>query len=378
VCQSCGKFFSEERKLRDHINNNVCGGQRECRFCGRIFDTQSGVRQHERKAHFNEYAAAASRDTKAEPGELLAAQFRALARAKTEIGAFPSRLAVRLGWTVDMVKYRRRLAQYKALIGDEHDRTARELREDTLSPLESSGRPPAAAAPPSTPSAGPDSPGSRLEPLGPASSPVMGSTSLSAPPMEGWPDRVVWVDPPLGKIASSPGLHISQVAGGSSAAAPLPMDSSTSSCPPSSDVSPNREVLGSPEGAAGSLLALVSPESTLAFAQDNDKYWQNDSSFSQRSEGASQSLPTPPAVMNTSAHGGDLPSLPMLSPDSGDNGPVITNSNVESDHPIYNTLRGLMDELRGPGRVKGRREVLRLASSAVGIPMDQWGGIIYK
>jgi hypothetical protein len=194
------------------------------------------------------------------------------ARAKTEIGAFPSRLAVRLGWTVDMVKYRRRLAQYKALIGDEHDRTARELREDTLSPLESSGRPPAAAAPPSTPSAGPDSPGSRLEPLGPASSPVMGSTSLSAPPMEGWPGRVVWVDPPLGKIASSPGLHISQVAGGSSAAAPLPMDSSTSSCPPSSDVSPNREVLGSPEGAAGSLLALVSPESTLAFAQDNDKY----------------------------------------------------------------------------------------------------------
>jgi hypothetical protein len=66
----------------------------------------------------------------------------------------------------------------------------------------------------------------------------------------------------------------------------------------------------------------------------------------------------------------------MLSPDSGDNGPVITNSNVESDHPIYNTLRGLMDELRGPGRLKGRREVLRLASSAVGIPMDQWDGII--
>jgi hypothetical protein len=350
VCQSCGKFFSEERKLRDHINNNVCGGQRECRFCGRTFDTQSGVRHHERKAHFNEYAAAASRDTKAEPGELLAAQFRALARAKTEIGAFPSRLAIRLGWTVDMVKYRRRLAQYKALIGDEHDRTARELREDTLSPLESSGRPPAAAAPPSAPSAGPDSPGSRPEPPGPASSPVMGSTSLSAPPMEGWPGRVVWVDPPLGKIASSPGLHISQVAGGSSAAAPLPMDSSTSSCPPSSNVSPNREVLGSPEGAAGSLLALVSPES----------------------------LPTPPAVMNTSAHGGDLPSLPMLSPDSEDNGPVITNSNVESDHPIYNTLRGLMDELRGPGKVKGRREVLRLASSAVGIPMDQWGGIIDK
>jgi hypothetical protein len=209
VCQSCGKSFSEERKLRDHINNNVCGGRRECRFCGRTFDTQSGVRQHETKAHFNEYAAAASRDTKAEPGELLAAQLRALARAETEIGAFPSRLAVRLGWTVDMVKYRRRLAQYKALIGDEHDRTARELREDTLSPLESSGRPPAAAAPLSTPSAGPGSTGSRPEPLGPTSSPVMGSTSLSAPPMEGRPGRVAhfssrrWI---VGCCSSSYGL----------------------------------------------------------------------------------------------------------------------------------------------------------------------------
>jgi hypothetical protein len=65
----------------------------------------------------------------------------------------------------------------------------------------------------------------------------MGSTRLGAPPMGGLPGRVVWIDPPLGRIASSPGLHVSQVAGGSSVAAPLHMDSPTSSCPLSLDVS---------------------------------------------------------------------------------------------------------------------------------------------
>jgi hypothetical protein len=32
----------------------------------------------------------------------LASQLQALARAEAEIGAFPSRLPLRLGWTVDM------------------------------------------------------------------------------------------------------------------------------------------------------------------------------------------------------------------------------------------------------------------------------------
>jgi hypothetical protein len=135
------------------------GGRRECRFCGRTFETQSGVRQHERKAHFDEYSAAISLDTRAEPGELLASQLQALARAEAEIGAFPSRLPLRLGWTVDMVKYRRRLAQYKALIQDERERMAPELREDTLSLVESPGRPPAAAGSACAQPAEPGSPG---------------------------------------------------------------------------------------------------------------------------------------------------------------------------------------------------------------------------
>ncbi|KAH0813902.1 hypothetical protein GEV33_008889 [Tenebrio molitor] len=275
-----------------------------------------------------------------------------------------------------MVKYRRRLAQYRALIQDERERMAPELGEDTLSPVESPGRLTSAAAPPSTPPAGLGSPASRSEPLGPALTPAMGSTRLGSPPMPGLPDQVVWVDPPLGGIANSPGLHFSQVAGGSSVAAPLHMDLSTSDCPPSSDVSPTRGALGSPVGGADSFLALVSPESTSAFARDNQECWQSGSSFSQRSGGASQSWTAPLRATNASSHGGDSPSPPATSPNSGDNGPDVSNNNFEADHPVYDTLRGLIERLRGPGRARGRREVLRLASGAVRIPMGRWGEII--
>ncbi|KAH0808659.1 hypothetical protein MTP99_019723 [Tenebrio molitor] len=110
VCRSCGKSFSEERKLGDHTKN-VCGRASECQFWGRTFETRSGVRQHERKAHFQEYAAALTTGVRPDPAEILTAQLHALAVAELEIGPHLGRLAVHLGWTIDMVKYRRRLTR---------------------------------------------------------------------------------------------------------------------------------------------------------------------------------------------------------------------------------------------------------------------------
>jgi hypothetical protein len=120
VCRSCGKSFSEERKLGDHTKN-VCGRASECQFWGRTFETRSGVRQHERKAHF-------------------------------QIGPHLGRLAVHLGWTIDMVKYRRRLTQYKALLDDKQNAAATILGDKPPPLLASPGLTPLAAAPTPSPS----------------------------------------------------------------------------------------------------------------------------------------------------------------------------------------------------------------------------------
>jgi hypothetical protein len=87
------------------------GRASECQFWGRTFETRSGVRQHERKAHFQEYAAALTTGVRPDPAEILTAQLHALAVAELEIGPHLGRLAVHLGWTIDMVKYRRRLTR---------------------------------------------------------------------------------------------------------------------------------------------------------------------------------------------------------------------------------------------------------------------------
>jgi hypothetical protein len=120
--QSCGKSFSEERKLRDHVKNNICGRKNRMSVLRKnFFETRSGVRQHEWKAHFQEYAAALTEGAKSDPAELLAAQLQALAEAELEMGLYPGRLAVRFGWTINMVRYRRRLTQYRALLDDRQD-----------------------------------------------------------------------------------------------------------------------------------------------------------------------------------------------------------------------------------------------------------------
>jgi hypothetical protein len=161
ICRLCGKSFSEERKLRDHTKNNVCGGAPDCQFCGRTFDTRSGARQHERKAHFQEYAAALSAGAKPDPAEVLTAQLHALAAAELEIGPHPGRLAVHLGWTIDMVKYRRGLTQYRALLDSKQDAVATILGDEPPPPSTSTCLVLLAAAPTSSPSGlGPSAPSS--------------------------------------------------------------------------------------------------------------------------------------------------------------------------------------------------------------------------
>jgi hypothetical protein len=135
----------------DHTKN-VCWKASECQFWGRTFETRSGVRQHERKAHFQEYAAALTTGARPDPAEILTAQLHALAVAELEIGPHLGRLAVHLGWTIDMVKYRRRLTQYKALLDDKQDAAATILGDKPPPLLASPGLTPLAAAPTPSPS----------------------------------------------------------------------------------------------------------------------------------------------------------------------------------------------------------------------------------
>jgi hypothetical protein len=380
VCQACGKSFSEERKLRDHTNRNVCGRKTECQFCDRTFDTHSGVRQHERKAHFEEYAAALARDVKPDPTELLTTQLQALAETEREIGPFPGRLAVRLGWTIDMVRYRRRLAQYKGILDGGPSVDAPPLDGNALPASASSGCAPVIDPPSSIRSIEPDLSGSRLLPSAPTASVVEESALLYSARAEPAPqtspgadrrDCAVWVDPPQGKISSSPGLHASQVAGGSSPAALLPLSGvSPPDCPSPPVADPMVGVHGSPERTIDSVLALVSPELELSFARDNERAWLGGSCPSP--------LPslTPSQATGACVRGDGLPPLPATRPDSGDEAVDMARTSVEYDHPVYATLLTLMEELRGSRRVRGRVEVLRLLDDALGRPMDQWHDII--
>jgi hypothetical protein len=87
-----------------------------------------------------------------DPAEILTAQLHALAVAELEIGPHLGRLAVHLGWTIDMVKYRRRLTQYKALLDDKQDAAATILGDKPPPLLASPGLTPLAAAPTPSPS----------------------------------------------------------------------------------------------------------------------------------------------------------------------------------------------------------------------------------
>jgi hypothetical protein len=264
-----------------------------------FFETRSGVRQHEWKAHFQEYAAALTEGAKSDPAELLAAQLQALAEAELEMGLYPGRLAVRFGWTINMVRYRRRLTQYRALLDDRQDAGATIsgdgptplLASPDLAPLPPLRHLGLILLPPTCCFRGPSalfrgSLSACHVVLGPCFLSVLrqrwprplriclfplvmdvnldvSSAASVSGPLDG---GLRSVGPPACRISSSPGLPHSQVADPSSAV-PLP---SRWGRLLSVSRTPGGESLG---GVDDGLLELTSSEHTLSFARDNGEVW---------------------------------------------------------------------------------------------------------